>query len=134
KRTKAAIRRLALRSRPHVARGAARGRNVTLLGVIHDHTVGVKAPAQGSDGALHALDPAPRKSITIAMVIKRDHFFAKRPQQVFSIAGVVNIQIGMRPASANGKPVHAVEGFGPPAVEDGKIQPAVQHYFLTARP
>ena len=52
-----------LRTGAHVAGGSAGRRDVALRGVIHDHAVGVEAPSEGADGALHALDPAARQAV-----------------------------------------------------------------------
>src|SRR5580704_9231751 len=59
---------------PDLAGCSAGGRDVTLLRVIHHHAIGVKAPAECADGALHPLDPAPRKAVAVALVVQRDHF------------------------------------------------------------
>src|SRR5258708_23772459 len=39
----------------------------------------------------------------------------------------------MGSAGSTGETVHAIDGFGPPPIEDGKIQAAMQHNFLAAR-
>src|SRR5579863_5689320 len=50
--------------------GCAPGRgHVALQGVIHHHAIGIEAPAESADGSLHALDPAARQSVTIALVV-----------------------------------------------------------------
>src|SRR5450631_2655904 len=122
-----------LRTGLHVARRPSRGGNVALLGVIHHHAIGIEPPAERTDRPLHALDPASWKSIAIPLVVQRDHFFAQRPHQVFSVASIMNVHIRMRSAGSNGKAVHAIECFCPPAIKDGEVQSAVQHHFLPAR-
>ena len=107
-----------LHSEPEVARGATGRRNVALGRVIHHHAIGVEAPAEGADGALHALDPAARKAVAIALIVERDHFVTKNPYQVFPIAGVVNIHVGVRSAASDGEAVQTVVSFRPPAVQN----------------
>src|SRR5215469_17213860 len=36
--------------------------HVTFQGVVHYHAVGIEAPAQGAEGALHALNPSTRET------------------------------------------------------------------------
>ena len=43
-----------------------------MAGVVHDHAVGVEAPAEGADGPLHALDPSAREAVLIALVVEGD--------------------------------------------------------------
>src|SRR5581483_7110567 len=76
--------------RTHVAGRTTRCRNIAFQSVIHHHAIGVEAPAQGADGALHALDPAARQTIMVAMVVEGNHLFAQHAVQVFPIAGVVH--------------------------------------------
>src|SRR3569833_202105 len=116
----------------HVAGGAAGGGDVALPGVVHDHAVGVEAPSQGADCALHALDPAVRKAVGIALVVERDDFVAKYTIEIVTVAAVVDVDVRMRPPGADREAVHAVIGFGPPPVQHGKIQAAVQHHLLSA--
>ena len=77
----------------HVAGGAAGGGHVALRRVIHHHAVGIEAPAEGADGALHALDPAAGKAVTIALVIEGNHFVGKRAIKVFAVARILNVHV-----------------------------------------
>src|SRR5208283_5873809 len=85
-----------------------------------------------ADGALHALDPAARQAVAIALIVKRDHFVTKNPDQVIPVAGVVNIHVGVRSALSDSEAVQAVVSFRPPAVQNREVQAAVQNDFLTA--
>src|SRR6185369_2042996 len=115
-----------------IARHASSRRHVAFCDVVHHHTIGVEAPAQGSDGTLHALDPAPRQTVAIAIVIERDHFFAQDVVQIFSIAIIVNAHVGMGSAGSDGESIQTVVGLGPPAVEHRQVKTAVQNHLLTA--
>src|SRR6201999_1215453 len=79
----------------HFAGGASGGGNVTVTGVIHDHAVGAEAPAQGADGALHAGDPAAGQAVAVALIVERDDFVQENTVEVFSVAGVVDVQVGV---------------------------------------
>src|ERR1700730_17736848 len=101
-----------------IAGHASSRRYIAFQGVIHHHAIGVEAPAQGPDGALHALDPAAREAVAVAVVVERNHFFAQDAVQIFSIAIVVNAHVGMSSAGSDGESVQAVVGLCPPAVEN----------------
>lgn len=47
--------------------------------------------------------------------------FAKSSLQVLSVAGIVNVHIGVSYAGADGEAVQAVVRFGPPAVQNGEV-------------
>src|SRR5215469_1599037 len=111
--------------RAHLARGAACGRQVALSRVIHDHAIRVKTPAERADGALHALDPAAGQTVLVALIIKRDDFFAENASKIFGVARVMDVHVRMRSAGADRESVQAVIGLRPPAIEHGKIQAAV---------
>src|ERR1700692_2434740 len=81
----------------HIAGGAAGGWNVTFHRVVHHHAVGVESPSECADGALHALDPASRQAVPIAMIEKRNNFLAQNAIQILSIALIVHVHVGMRP-------------------------------------
>ena len=66
-----------LREGAHLAGGSPGGWDVALGGVVHDHAVGVEAPAEGADGTLHAFDPAAREAVLVALVVEGDEFFAE---------------------------------------------------------
>src|ERR1700691_4130701 len=108
-----------------IARSATRRRDVAIECVIHHHAVSVEAPAESANGTLHAFDPATRKPVAIALVVERNHFFAKHSHHVVSIASVMNVHIGVSSAVANGEAVQAVIGLSPPSIEHRKIQAAV---------
>src|SRR5208283_3469729 len=110
----------------------ARGGYVALERVVHHHPVGVKSPSEGADGALHALDPAVRQAVAVTLVVKRNNLFPKHPIQVLAVAGVVQTQVGMGPARADGESIQAVIGLRPPAVQNREVEAAVQNDFLTA--
>src|ERR1700728_1432098 len=118
--------------RTHVAGRAAGGRHVTLPRVIHHHAVGVEAPAERADGALHAPDPPAGQAVAIALVVERNYFVMQGTVEVFTVARIVNVHVRMRAAGADGESVEAIVGFGPPAIEHGKIQTAVENDLLTA--
>jgi hypothetical protein len=61
-----------LRDKFHLAGGTACCGDVAVAGVVHDHAVGVEAPAEGTDGALHALDPSAGEAVLIALVVEGD--------------------------------------------------------------
>src|SRR5260370_30711353 len=122
-----------LQSEPRVARRAAGCWNVALERIVHHHAIRVKAPAQRPDGPLHALDPATRQAVAIALIVQRNHFFTKNSHQVFAVARVVNIHFGMSSAVSDGEAVQAVVRFRPPAVQHLEVQTAVQNNFLAAR-
>ena len=121
-----------LRVRTHVAGGAPGCRDVALRGVIHDHAIGVETPAQGADGAFHALDPAPGQAVAITVVVQGDDFVLEGPEQILSVAGIVNAHVGVSSPAADGEAIDAVKSFRPPAVQNGKVQAAVQDDFLSA--
>src|ERR1700741_2032336 len=116
----------------HVAGRSSRRGYVAFESVIHHHAVGAETPAQSADGALHALDPPSREPIAIAMVVERNHFFAKSTHEIFSVARVMDVHVRMRSADTNGEAVHAVIRLGPPAVENGEVEAAIEHGFLAA--
>src|ERR1700683_1737457 len=87
--------------RTHVARGPAGGRHVTLPRVIHDHAVGVEAPAERADGALHAPDPAAGQAVAVALVVERNDFVMQRTVKVFAVARIVNVHVRMRAAGCD---------------------------------
>src|SRR5882724_3695515 len=93
---------------PGVAGHAARSGNVALQRVVHHHTVGVEEPSQSADGAFHALDPTTGKAVAIALVVERNHFVVKRPQQIFAVTSVVDVDVGVSSTGADREPVHAV--------------------------
>src|SRR5579875_67273 len=102
----------------HVAGGTTGGGQVAALCIVHDHAIGVEAPAKGANGALHALDPAARKAIAIALVEERDHFVAQDAIEVFRVALIVNAHIGVRAAVPDSEAIQAVVSLRPPAVEN----------------
>src|ERR1035437_9489956 len=114
------------------AAGASGGGDVALEGVVHDHAVGGEAPAEGADGALHALDPATREAVLVALVEERDEFVVEDAVEVLAVAGVVDVVVGVDAALADGEAVEAVVGLGPPAVEYGEVEAAVEDDFLAA--
>ncbi len=77
------------------------------------------------------IQPRGRPS-SVALIVERNHFIAEDAIQVFAVALVVHIHVGVGSAVADGEPVEPVVGFSPPAVEDGEIEAAVEHDFLSA--
>src|ERR1700677_4717974 len=124
--------RTALRTRAHVARSAARRGDVTLQGIVHNHAVGVEPPAESANGALHALNPAARQTIHIALVVEGNHFLSQDPVEILAVPCVVNVHVGVGTTHPDGKSVQAVISFRPPAIQHGEIEPAVQNHFLSA--
>ena len=88
--------------------------------------------SQGSDRALHALNPAARQSVAIAIIIQRNDFVEQGSIEIFAIARIVDVHIGMSTSLSNRESVQAVEGFRPPPVQNREIQSAVQNDFLAA--
>ena len=58
--------------------------------------------------------------------------FAEHLVQIFAVAGVVDVHIGVGAAGSDGETIETVVGFRPPAIENGQIQAAIQHDFLPA--
>ena len=52
--------------------------------------------------------------------------------EVFAVAAVVDVHVGVCAAGADGEAIEAVVGFGPPAVEDGEVETAVEDDLLSA--
>ena len=52
--------------------------------------------------------------------------------EVFAVAAVVDVHVGVGAAGADGEAVETVVSFGPPAVEDGEVEAAVEDDFLSA--
>ena len=116
----------------HLAAQPARGRQVALLHVVGHHAVGAEPPAQGADGVHHPLDPVPRQTVDVAIVEQRNHLLAQDAVQIGRVAGVGDAVVDVLRALADGKAVGAVEGLGPPAVEDREVQGPVEHGLLAA--
>ena len=91
--------------RSHITRGAARRRDVAFHRVVHHHAVGIEPPAERADGSLHALDPAARQTVAVALIVERDHFFPENPVQIFSVARVMNIHVRVGSAGSNREPI-----------------------------
>src|ERR1700686_2268075 len=89
------------RSSAHVTRGAARGRDIAFHRVVHYHAVGIEAPAERSNGSLHALDPAARQPVAVAMIVERDNFLLKYPVQILSVARVVHAHVRVSSAGSD---------------------------------
>src|SRR6185312_12512526 len=77
----------------HVTGRSAGGGDIALQGVVHDHAVGVEAPAQSTDRALHALDPAVGEAVGVALVVERDYFVAEHSIQIVAVAAVVDVHV-----------------------------------------
>jgi len=93
-------------------------RDVTLRRVVHYHAVGVETPAQGADGALHALDPASGQTVVVALVVERDHFIAEGALEGFRVLGIVDRHVGVGAPHSDGETILAIISLGPPAIED----------------
>src|SRR5258708_967355 len=85
----------------HVAGGATCGWHVALHGVVHYHAVGVEAPAEGADGAFHALDPAARQAVVVALIVERDYFIAQYVVQSVGILRIVDCHIRVCSSGSN---------------------------------
>src|SRR5215469_13149256 len=92
---------------------------------------GVETPPQGADGPFHSLDPTSRQSILITLIVKRNDLVAQYAIEIFSVASVVHVQVGMRSAGSDSEAVEAVIGLGPPTIENGEVETAVEHYLLS---
>ena len=44
----------------------------------------------------------------------------------------MDVHVGVGTAGADGEAVEAVVGLGPPAIEDGEVEAAIEDYFLSA--
>ena len=55
-------------------------------------------------------------TVAVALVIERDYFLTQGTIEVFAVARVVNIHIGMRSAGSNRKAVQTIVSLGPPAI------------------
>ena len=118
----------------HVARCASGRGNIAFQRVVHHHAIGIEAPAKRADGSLHALDPAARQTVAITLVVQRNHFFAQRPVANPPPSRVSwTSHVGVRSARPDGESIHAVVSLGPPAIENRKVQSAIQDHLLTAR-
>src|SRR5258708_5420363 len=84
-----------LKRSPHFARKASRGRDVTAQGIVHHHAVGIEAPPQGANGALHPLDPSAWQAVAISLIIQGDYFVGQDAIEIFAIAGIVHIHARM---------------------------------------
>src|ERR1035438_7637010 len=116
----------------HIAGGSTSSRDVAFQGVIHDHAVCIEPPSEGANGPFHTADPAAWQAILIALIVEGNDFIAERVVQVFAIAVVMDVDVGMGSARANGEAVVAIIGFGPPAIENGKVEAAIEDDFLSA--
>src|SRR5215470_521222 len=112
-------------------RCAGRG-NVAVQRVVHHHTIRIETPAERADRSLHALDPTPRNSILIALIIEWNHFIAQDAVEIFGISRIMNIRTRVSPAVSDRETVQTVVGFSPPSIENRKIKAAIQNNFLTA--
>ena len=68
----------------------------------------------------------------VAWYSKAESLLREGAVQIFSVARVVNVHAGVGSAGSDREAVHTVVGLGPPAVEDRKIEAAIQHDLLTA--
>ena len=57
----------------YIARRTSSCGDVTIQRVIHHHPISVESPAQCPYRPLHALDPATRKTIAVALIVKGNH-------------------------------------------------------------
>ena len=70
----------------HAAGNSSSGRNVRILDIIHDHSVGVKSPAKRAYGSFHTGDPLFGEAILIIPVEEeRDHLFQEDSGQRFRV-------------------------------------------------
>src|SRR5579863_6365794 len=111
---------------PDVAGSAACGGNIAFLGIVHHHAVGIEAPAKGTNGTFHPLDPAARQSVGVTIVEERNEFAREHAIEVFAVAGVMNVHIGVGPAPADREAVETIVGFGPPSIEHGQVEAAIE--------
>ena len=107
---------------------------VALPDVVHHHAVGVEAPAERPDGALHARDPAARQAVGVARVVERDDLLARARGSRSSASrsswiAWSDVRLRRMPMA---KPFEPVVGLGPPAVEDREVEAAVEHHLLPA--
>src|ERR1700736_5193047 len=116
----------------YIARRTSSCGDVTIQRVIHHHPISVESPAQCPYRPLHALDPATRKTIAVALIVKGNHLVTQGSVQVLRVPGVVHLYIRVSPPTPDGEPVESVIRLRPPAIQHRKVQAAVQDDFLTA--
>src|ERR1039458_1239419 len=80
-------------------RSSCRG-DITFQCVIHDHSIGIEAPTQRTDGALHALDPSSRKPVAVPLIVEWNQFVAEDAVEIFAVTAIMHIQVGVCPVSA----------------------------------
>src|SRR5438093_6244749 len=79
--------------------------HIAMQRVIHHHAIGIEAPAERADCSLHALDPAARNAVLIALIVERNDFVAKDSIKVAGISSVVNIGPRVSSSVSNGETV-----------------------------
>ena len=76
--------------------------------------------------------PTPRYAVAIALVIERHDFVSQGLYQRLAISVIVDVGRQVRLALSNGETVSPIIGFSPPAIEDRKVQSAVEYDLHTA--
>ena len=66
------------------------------------------------------------------MIVEWDNFVTKHAIKVVTVPSIVAIHIGVSTTRTDGEAIQAVVGFGPPAIENRKVQTAIENDFLTA--
>src|SRR5208337_3801494 len=115
----------------HLAGEPPRRGEVAVPDVIHDHSIGVEPPGQCPESFLLPGNPAPWQPRCVALVIKRNDLVGQCLQQRPVIALILNRGYGVGQAAADGKPVGAIIGLSPPAVEDREVEGAVEDRLLS---
>ena len=80
---------------------------------------------------MRLIQPRGRPSL-VALIEERNELVAENAVEVFAVAAVVEVQVGVDAALADGEAVEAVVGLGPPAIEHGEIEAAVENHLLPA--
>ena len=75
-----------------------------------------------------------RQSIDVSSIVGRSDLVFQNLIKRLRIASVCNLIRNVAAAASDRKTVDAVVGFGPPTVENRKIQSAVEDNFLATRP
>ena len=73
-----------------------------------------------------------RYAVLVLIVVKRHHFGFQDVIQRLEVALVLFGGRHVAHAVADGEPVEPVVGLGPPAVEDGQVEAAVEQHLLPA--
>src|SRR5688572_7897249 len=95
--------------------------------------MGAESPGERANGVHHHLNPLARQAVAIALVKQRNDLVFEYIVERFGVAFIVRFDVYVARSLADGKAVAAVVGFGPPAIENGAVQTAVQDHLFATR-